>query len=162
MGVNAVTAAGDWLALVGVDQVRPPSADLVSAMSLWTPPLNRLSSNTAYSVPFRGSTAMSGRPPPTSEPERCGVPLSGSRTGVTVLSVITTGLDQVAPPSVERIAPSSEAFGVPKPFQNRKTSTSEPSGSTAIWLPIVARFLFCARMSRGVDQVAPPSVVIEK
>jgi hypothetical protein len=37
-----------------------------------------------------------------------------------------------------------------------------PLGSTTIWFPIVNMFWFSGAMSRGVDHVAPPSVVIEK
>jgi hypothetical protein len=62
-------------------------------------------------------------------------PVSGSTTGVTELLAITIGLDQVAPPSVERTSPSTEP-GSDKPLDRKKTSTSEPSGSTAIWLQL--------------------------
>jgi hypothetical protein len=42
----------------------------------------------------------------------------------------------------------------------KKTSTRVPSGSTAIWLPMVERSP--SVITAGVDQVAPPSVVREK
>src|SRR5262249_13847017 len=50
----------------------------------------------------------------------------------------------------------------PEPLPKCIASTRVPFGSTTIWFPIVNMFLFCGLMSRGVDQVAPPSVVIEK
>ena len=92
------------------------------------------------------------------------MPVSGSTSLATGLVEITIGFDQVAPPSVERSTPVNEAFGAssPEPLPKCITSTSVPLGSTAIWFPIVNRFWFCGAMSRGVDHVAPPSVVIEK
>jgi hypothetical protein len=45
-GVNASAPFGVWLTLIGADHVRPPSVDFDIAMSLWSPPLKRLSSHT--------------------------------------------------------------------------------------------------------------------
>src|SRR5581483_1627138 len=101
---------------------------------------------------------MSGRP----SPARTFPPVSGSRTSTERSCAITIGSLQVLPWSVERITACTNWFGdgcTPEPRARLKTSTSVPSGSTAIWLPIVNRLALRLRMSRGVDQVAPASVV---
>src|SRR3954465_9182322 len=72
--------------------------------------------------------------------------------------------DHVWPRSVERITFSVNWFGedcFPEPLAASKTSMSVPSGSTEMMLPIVAIWAFDGRRFRGVDQVAPPLLVIE-
>src|SRR4051812_4901221 len=73
------------------------------------------------------------------------------------------GGDQFSPASVLTIAPTNSEFGngtSPACLTPKKTSTSVPFGSTAIWLPMVARSP--SAIAVGVDQVAPPSVLREK
>src|SRR5437867_1698087 len=104
---------------------------------------------------------MSGR----SGPARTFWPVSGSRTATVSAFEISMTLDHVSPASVERMTASSIGFGdgcTPDPLNASNTSTSVPSGSTAIWLPIVKRFAPVGLMARGADHVAPPSVVREK
>jgi hypothetical protein len=74
----------------------------------------------------------------------------------------TIGELQWSPPSVERRTPVNEAFGAsrPEPLPKWKMSTSVPSGSTAIWFPIVKMF-WLGPICRGADHVPPPSVVSE-
>jgi hypothetical protein len=90
-------------------------------------------------VPVLESTAISGRPLPV----RTARPVSGSLTASGNHSAMSMGCDHVSPASPESITDSVATWGdgcTPEPWNFWNMSTRVPSGSTAIWLPIVKMF----------------------
>src|SRR5260370_25278083 len=85
---------------IGADQEKPPSADIEKAMSLYWKLEKRPSSQTAYRLPFRISTANDGFVTSFTNCPVSGSPTSGAYSGVIVTKV--TGVDQLWPWSVER------------------------------------------------------------
>ena len=75
------------------------------------------------------------------------------------------GSDQCSPLSLETMTDSWNGFSEgwpPDPLDREKMSTRVPSGWTAIWLPIVNRFAYGAKIARAGSQVRPPLVVRAK
>src|SRR6266852_7961021 len=153
---------GVWLILIGSDQVKPPSVDIEKAMSSWVKPLKRPSDQTTYRLPLFGSTVAEV----SVSPARTAAPVSGSLTGSCSMAGPVMTLDQVTPWSVERTTATRfwAACGgwLFEPPRAGKTSITVPSGSTTISLPNADTFCLKLVRFRGVDQVAPPSVVREK
>src|SRR5216683_6672797 len=89
-------------------------------------------------------------------------------TGASTRLLAMTGLDQVAPPSAERMSATLNVFGL-TPFW-KLTIRSKPSISmllagpavgTTTWLPIVWFSWPGSKMTRPGLQVTPPSLVFE-
>src|SRR5262249_60545379 len=102
---------------IGSDQVTPPSVEREKAMLSYWPPLKRASFQTAYRLPFLGSTAvewpmeitpiptpLSGSVTPAHQTWSCG--LFGSLRGIMARTFV--GPDQVWPLSVDRITERAE------------------------------------------------------
>src|SRR6516165_2246830 len=122
-GVNAGTSPGDWSIRTGALQCRPPSVDRDRAILACPSGLNRPSCHTAYRSPVAGSAVKAGMPSPV----RTACP--PMVTGALMSWLTMTGLDQVAPPSAERITATLETARGLLPFPPLVRIWTKPSTS---------------------------------